>query len=110
MDTQTLIYLLFFLGAIARPIVQYGLARAQKPGIKFNWRYLVGQAVGAATGFLSLLLVGNLPDVQGVVESLNLSGTLFFVAAFAYGYFWSSIGRQGDKGVQIVKSGSSNIT
>jgi hypothetical protein len=61
-------------------------------------------------GLVSLIVLGNLPDVAALVDKLELPGLLFYVAAFGYGYFWSSIGRQTDKGVQLMKNGSYDIT
>ena len=109
MDPVVLTYILFFVGGLARPGIQYGLARWEDRQA-FNWRYLVGQLFGVAVGFLSLLVFGNLPDVSGTIESLELPGFLFYVAAFGYGYFWASIGRQGDKGVMLARTGSSAVS
>jgi hypothetical protein len=108
MDPVILTYILFFLGGIFRPVLQYGLARVEDAQ-PFNWRYLVGQIAGVVVGFLSLIVFGNLPDVKEVIDNLELPGFLFYVAAFGYGYFWASIGRQGDKGIQLARTGSSAV-
>ena len=108
MDPIVLTYILFFVGGVFRPVLQYGLARLEDAQ-PFNWRYLVGQVAGVVVGFLSLLVFGNLPDVSATVESLELPGFLFYVAAFGYGYFWASIGRQGDKGVMLAKNKTAKI-
>lgn len=108
MDPVILTYILFFGGGVFRPVSQYGLARIADAQ-PFNVRYLVGQVAGVLIGFLALVVFGNLPDVVEIVDRANVPDFLYYVVAFGVGYFFASMGRQGDKVGSLVKSGSYKI-
>lgn len=78
-------YLFFVVGVIGRVVIPYVKARidSSEP-LSFDWRYLVGQLIGAA--------VALVPLVAGD-EFLSQIGSLSWLGAILYGWGSGDVGR-----------------
>ena len=93
---QALPFILFFVGVVARVVVPYLTAYLKEP-IEFDWRYLVGQIVGAIVALVAMLVTDSATWVAQV-------GTLGMLAAFLYGWASGDIGREMQKGIGAAAS------
>ena len=91
--TVVLTFVLFWIGSLARMFFPYFLKRIED-GTKFDWRYLIGQAL-TSVGVFALFLLNN--EFVESVGSLGLFGGLLA------GFGAASIGRNGQKTVDVIR-------
>jgi|32_taG_2_1085360.scaffolds.fasta_scaffold00143_65 nitrate/nitrite transporter NarK len=84
----------YWVGSLARILWPYLLKRIEE-GTKFDWRYVTGQAV-TSIGVFILALVS-----QDFVEHL---GSLGIVGGLLAGFAAASVGRNGQKTVDVARS------
>ena len=91
MDFETVLpYLLFALGVAGRVVLPYIQARiAADAPLSFDWRYLVGQLIGALVALIPMIAA---PDFVAELNGLSL------VAVLAYGWGAGDIGRTAQNG------------
>ncbi len=93
-------WLFLFLGAFGRILLPFLYERRDNPDLKWEWRYVYGQAISLIIFVLVLpVLVDNL---AGIVD-------LELQQAFLVGYGAAAFGRLGDKRisevVEVVRNG-----
>lgn len=86
MEFSTILpYVLFALGVAGRVVLPYIQARVAAPEpLSFDWRYLVGQLVGAGVALIPMIAA---PDFVASISGASL------VAVLAYGWGAGDIGR-----------------
>jgi len=89
----TLSLVAYLVGAATRVLWPYVLERS-RTGAAFDWHYVIGQASVTVGGFV--LLLAN----PGTVESL---GSLGILGGLAGGFAAASIGRNGQKTVDVAR-------
>jgi len=91
--TIVLTFVLFWIGSLTRMFFPYVLKRVED-GAKFDWRYLIGQALTSGGVFVLALLS------QEFVESI---GSLGLFGGLLAGFGAASIGRNGQKTVDVAR-------
>ncbi len=91
--TIVLTFVLFWIGSLTRMFFPYVLKRVED-GAKFDWRYLIGQALASGGVFVLALLS------QEFVESI---GSLGLFGGLLAGFGAASIGRNGQKTVDVAR-------
>ncbi len=104
LDTVTweiiLPFLFFFAGFVGRVILPYAESTAVT-GKPFDWRFVVGQLVGALIGVLIPFLLSD-----GAIADIGVMG---WIGAFGYGWGLTDIGRLGQKAYKRLREGVDRI-
>jgi hypothetical protein len=83
----------YLVGGITRMLGPYVLERISN-GTRFDWRYVTGQALVTAGGFV--LLLAN----PGAIESI---GALGILGGLVGGFGAAALGRNGQKTVDVAR-------
>lgn len=94
MNQSQLVVLLFLLGVVLRAVLPY-LQKWLESRAAFDWRYVVGQLIGAAIVIIPLL--GNAEWVDALLTSRP-------EAAVAVGWFAADVGRTAQKMLAAVQT------
>lgn len=109
MEMQNIYLLIVYsIGVAARVVLPYVQSRLLADGpLTFDWRYLVGQLIGAFTGIIVLFLTADFWGILSkyVSSSEQIGPYAMYLAVFCVGWFATDAGRYVDKGVTARKSG-----
>jgi len=91
--TKVLLVVAYLIGVSLRVFWPYLLAYLQD-GVKFDWKFVVGQLIGAVIGLFG---------VMSGAEFLGDLGTLGFFGAMVAGFGAAAIGRESQKSVDAAR-------
>ena len=100
MNTTIILVLVYFLGMVGRIVLPYVQERFAEEGqLTFDWRMVVGQAIGAFIGLVALFSTSVFwTSVITAAEAFSTIGPwAIYAAIFASGWFATDAGRRGDK-------------